>query len=398
MIGAEDAAAMRQLADAQEAKAAELAARFDTARQALRTEGLNAALALRGAIVQESKEAGISTDSALTSLYEADLAFLENDVKPALEAARQTLAERSDQLLADARASVAAAPAPPAPAEPPDLADQTEELYELAQKLHRAVLDGETKRASDLKREMADVRLAMSVSQAMHALRSGDYGQAKGILDDAPADDASEKARHSIYEPALSRVQTVLNAQQQLDATEEALAAHDFVKAIQAIRQVQADGLPGAMQVRLSALTRVLDAVREAQVTLDRMAVNTEQAVAALQSSLAQRAERQEAWTAYVDALDALFNRSADEAATALTDAAAMGGLLPAEVESAGALAAGFSAGQSDAVARAEEMLSAAERLYMAGDYAAAAQAVSNAKASKAYESSPQLQQRANDL
>jgi len=395
---AADAAAMRKTAKEQKQKAQELAARFDAARQALREQGLNAALAVRASIVRDSKEAGISDDSALAVLHEADRAFLAKDVKPALEAARRTLEQRSDKMLAEARRAAAAAQPAQAAGEPPDLSEQVEQLYKLAQKLHQAVLEGKTARAADLKREMADVRLAMEVSRARHALQNGDYEQAMEILKAAPAADASEKARKSTYEPLLNRVQAILNAGQQLDATEEALAAHDFVKAVQDIRQVQADVLPKPLQVRLSALSQVLDAVRQAQLTLDRLSVNNEQAIAALEQSLAQHADRQKAWTAYTGALNALFNQSAEEAAKALADAAAMPGLLPAEAQSAAALAAGFGAGQSQAVANAEQMLSTAEKLFMSGDYAAAAQAVSNVKASKAYETSPQLQQRANEL
>ena len=396
-MAAAKAADAQHMADQQKQKAADLVAAFDKARQTLKDAGLDAGLKARQDIIRQAKDAKLNTDQAVIAVNEADLAFLNKDVIQALADAAKNLAGASDKQLADARDKVKAAQQMAAKAPAPGQSSQPASL-DLAQKLHTAVVNGDAAQVGALKQQMADVSLTTESQKAAAALNQGDYDGAKKILDAAPVADASQSVKQSAYEPVRGQLDASMAAQQQLNAIDDALAAHDFAKAAQTMQQLQGVKLPALLDARLSALGAVLNAARNAQSKLDTLAALNEQGIAAVRQTLAARKDRQVAWTAYVDALKALFGANAEDAAKALAAAADKPGLTPAESQNVSELEAGLASAGSAVQAETEQMLTRAEDLCAAGDTMGAAQGLANVKASSAYENGAAVKQRADAL
>ena len=78
------AADAKAKADQQQQKASELAAAFDKARQALKDGGVDAGLKVRHDIFLQAVAAKLNGDQAVIALDEADLAFMDKDVRQAL--------------------------------------------------------------------------------------------------------------------------------------------------------------------------------------------------------------------------------------------------------------------------------------------------------------------------
>ena len=350
-------------------------------------------------IFLQAVAAKLNGDQAVIALDEADLAFMDKDVRQALADSAASLAGVSDKQLAAAREKLKAAQQTMAAAVPPlDTKDQSARLYDLAQKLHAAVLAGDATQVAAAKQQMADMSLTVEVQKALQALKQGNYDEAKKALDAAPVADASAAVKQSDYDPARAQVDAAVAAQQQLNVTEDALAAHDFAKAAQSIQQMQGAKLPALLDARLTALGAVLNSVRSAQGNLDSQSAFNDQRIGVVRTTLAQRQARQAAWTAYADALKALFGASAEDAAKALAAAADKPGLTPTEAQNTAELAAAFASAGTAAQTEAEQLLTGAEDLYASRDNIGAAQGVAIVKASKAYEGNADVKHRADDL
>ena len=260
---AKDAAAAQKLADDQKQKATALAADFAKARQALASQGLEAALKARQDVIHQARDAKLSTDEAVAILNQADLAFLDKDVRQAIAAASKTLAASSDKMLVQARAQIKAAQQAQA-AEPLDQKAQIQQLYNLAQAYHSAAMQGDAAKTEAARRQWADAQVKVDAGKAVHALQQADFDGAKKALDDAPAAEASEAVRKDVYEPAKAQLDAAL-AVPGTDAAEDALAAHDFAKATEALKNAQGPKLPEMQQARINGLAGVLNGVRDAQ-------------------------------------------------------------------------------------------------------------------------------------
>ncbi len=392
--------AAKTMADRQQQKAAELAAGFDKARQTLKSDGLEAALKARQDLIRQARDAKLSTDQAVTTLNKADLAFLDKDVRQAIEDASKALASSSDKMLAQARGNVKSAQQAQAAAVMPlDQKDQIARYYELAQTLLDTVQRGETDKAAAVKQQMADVKLKMEVQKAAQAMQQGKYDEAKDLLDKAPSADASEAVRTGAYAPVRAQLDAALAAQQDLAAAEDALADHDFSMAAEALQKARgAQKLPAPLQTKLEGLAAVLNAVRDARARLDGLSAANDQAVATVKQRLDANQQRQAAWDAYTGALKVLFTGSKDEAAKALADVAGKPGLTAAEEANVNEMMTGLGSAGNMAQGQAQQMLASAQSLYNAGDYAGAAQGLANVKSSPAYASDAGLQQRTQEL
>ncbi len=395
---AKDAAADQKKADAQKQKATELAAGFAKARQALRSQGLEAGLKVRQDLIHQARQANLSTDQAVSILSHADLAFLDKDVRQAVADASKALAASSDKVLAQARARIKAAQGGQA-AMPLDQRAEIQRIYNLAQAYNKAVMEGDTARIASAKQQWADATVKKDARTALHALQQGEVEAATKTLDDTPAADASEAVRKDVYEPAKAQLQAARAAQENLSAAEAALAAHDFAKADKALKAANAaQKLPAALQTKLNALAAVLNDVRGAQGTLNGYSSANNQAVASVKASLDSIKQRDAAWKAYTGAVKVLLTGSKEDAAKALGDVTGTPGLTVAERDNINRMVAGLSASGSMAKGMAQQMLATAQSLYNAGDYAGAAQALANVKASPAYGTEAALQQSTQAL
>ncbi len=387
---------LKQAAEEQVRQARQLAEVFADARQAV-AKNLQHGLATRQEIIRAANEADLSTDQAAAIFLEADLDFLTTAVPEALAAAEEQVTAMIGEMLPRAVDRARAAVTTPPPL---DLERESEQLFELAKRLHELAAEGDLQEAAEVRRQIDDLKVQMAARQASRALAAGEYAEARELLAQAPADAASARARETILEPARARLETVAAAEAALDAAQLALASHQMQQAAEHLNQVDDVGsLPAAVQARVKALSGVLESVREARAAVEALRAENQRAIEQAHRQLEQVRRRMASWDAYHAALQETLQTEPEQALEALGNAMSHGeGLMPFEKENLNALASVLSEADEKALAMAQDMLREAADLFARRDYVGAARVLAEVEKTGAYKTSAEVRERAQSL
>jgi len=217
---------------------------------------------------------------------------------------------------------------------------QAKMVYDLAAELNRLAREGDLAQVEAASQQLADARLELQVRKVQSALNRGAFSVASALLEAAPTEGASGAIVEQLYQPLVERMETLRTAAANLKRAEEALAAHEFEKAVAHLLEVQQSGVDPIVEARplviqKQGLAGVLDAVRSAQDAQTGLRAAQQEELARARASLEEARAREQAWQQHYAGLRA-FLLDEDDAAARLTKALGQtAGLRPFEVAQA---------------------------------------------------------------